>query len=102
MKAIAVGDMLEVTWENKKGRAQVVELYPDTKMRAKFKCEDITKYSGGFVGVTLQPVVEGSEENKQFWKNTPQGQLKMNITNPIAQGFFEPGKEYYLDITPAE
>lgn len=40
--------------------------------------------------------------NKDWSKYTPQGELKMTITNPGAIEQFELGKEYYLDFTPAE
>jgi len=50
--------------------------------------------------ITLAPVY--GEENKPWSQYTPCGQLQMTITNPAALGAFEPGKAYYLDISPAE
>ena len=44
---------------------------------------------------------EDNEENNQFSEATPVGDLHMTISNPSAQGFFEQGKEYYLDFTEA-
>jgi hypothetical protein len=41
-------------------------------------------------------------ENKEYWEATPSGQLQLFMVNPAAWGQFEEGKEYYLDITPAE
>lgn len=43
-----------------------------------------------------------SEENKSFAKYTPQGEMAMTITNPAAIEFFEIGKPYYVDFTPAQ
>lgn len=40
-------------------------------------------------------------ENHIFSKHTPQGETKLFITNPIAAGRFEVGREYYNDFTPA-
>jgi hypothetical protein len=44
---------------------------------------------------------DGSD-NAQWSKWTPNGSLKMTINNEAVFDAFEPGKEYYLDITPAE
>lgn len=71
------------------------------KVRAKFKCDQVTQYDGGAGEVKLSAVTSGSEENKQFWKYTPAGDLKMHIDNPAALETFEPGQEYYLDIQKA-
>ena len=65
-------------------------------VRAKFKCA--SNHEGN---VTLQPVYEGSEENKTFWNYTPAGLITMTITNPAASNSFEVGKEYYVDFTLA-
>lgn len=67
-------------------------------IRAKFQCTSVEKFDVQ-EDVTLHPVVGGSNENKSFSKWTPSGSLLMTITNPTALGFFEVGKEYYLDIT---
>jgi hypothetical protein len=53
-------------------------------------------------GVVLRPVVDGSEENKQFFKYTPGGQVQLNVLNEAASAQFEVGKEYYADFTPAD
>lgn len=45
------------------------------------------------------PVVDGSEENKAFWKWTPSGKLQFSSTNQDVK--FESGKNYYLTITEA-
>jgi hypothetical protein len=74
----------------------------EQKMRAKFKCNSVTTYESGSITAVLYPVIEGSEENKIFWKYTPNGSVELQINNPNAVGFFQPNKEYYLDFTVAE
>lgn len=69
------------------------------KVRAKFICHEVAKTMNGQT-VRMQPVVSGGPENEQFFKYTPFGNLEMGTVNPAVQ--FEPGKEYYLDFTPAE
>jgi hypothetical protein len=68
--------------------------------RCKFKCESKTIFASG-ASVILNPVVSGSEENKTFYQYTPGGQLKLEIVNNEVAKQFEPGKEYYIDISPA-
>lgn len=51
--------------------------------------------------INLNPVISGSEENKQFYKWTPGGSIQLSTINPIAAAQFEAGKEYYVDFTPA-
>lgn len=70
------------------------------KIRAKFNVAEITKYgNGGGAKVTLLPVTGGSEENKEFWKYTPNGKIELSIDNPDAE--FELG-EYFVDFTKAD
>lgn len=66
-------------------------------VRAKFKCQ--SNVDGM---VVLNPVYSGCEENKTFWEHTPAGTITLTITNTAARDQFEPGKEYYVDFTPAE
>ena len=72
-------------------------------IRCKFFCSGVTKtwdnytkrflYTAEFFAVT-----DGSPENKAFWAATPSGSLKVCSVLPDA---FGPGKEYYIDISPA-
>lgn len=45
---------------------------------------------------------EGSDENKQFFASTPNGQIRLTMTNPAVFEKFAQGKEYYVDFTPVE
>lgn len=71
-------------------------------VRAKFKVDSVTRHAGGTAEISMSPVTTGGEENKAFWKYTPAGQLKLSCLNPVATEQFEPGKEFYLDFTPAD
>jgi hypothetical protein len=74
------------------------------KVRCKFVCESVTKQKhwnkpGEFLyDAKFSAVMGNSEENKKFWEASPSGCLNVNSVLPDA---FEPGQEYYLDITPA-
>jgi hypothetical protein len=79
-------------------------------IRCKFVCDSVTRrlsneydsaagkyvkrevYDAHFTAVT-----SGSEENKKFYASTPSGHFSVVSVREE----FEPGKEYYLDITPA-
>lgn len=67
-------------------------------IRAKFQLVSADKHEHG-VNVSLIPVYGDSEENKTYSKWTPYGELKLGVTNPDVQDFFEPGFEYVTLIT---
>ncbi len=69
---------------------------------AKFKVGSVTNYGNNNHGVKLTPVVSGSKENESFSMYTPTGEISMHITNPSAIGFFEAGKEYYVQFSAAD
>lgn len=71
-----------------------------TMIRAKMVCTTVSKDTQN-ESVTLFPVTSGSDENKQWSKWTPGGQLQLTISNPDAQGKFTPGKEYFVDVSEA-
>ena len=73
-------------------------------VRAKMKCEVVepTGASDGGGTVRLSPVINGSAENEQFYKYTPGGNLILSTINQAAFDQFEVGKEYYVDVSPAE
>jgi hypothetical protein len=76
-------------------------------IRAKFKCNGVTKRTGfngeEFVydakfGAVYGGAEGASEENKKFWAATPAGEI--SVTS-VRCDQFEPGQEYYVDFTPA-
>lgn len=72
-------------------------------VRAKFLCTSIVDdLEGGSKSITLHAVTTGSEENKEFFKWTPSGQLTLGCVNPEANALFEEGREYYIDFSKAE
>lgn len=70
-------------------------------VRAKFYCHSVT-HEVGSSHVHLNPVTGPSEENKSFYQWTPGGSIALNIVKKGVAEKFEPGKEYYVDFTPAE
>ncbi len=74
-------------------------------VRAKFKVDSIEPEYEGLVTIRLSPVVKMDDpenENNQYWKYTPSGQIILGVVNPAASDQFEIGKEYYVDFTSAE
>ena len=67
-------------------------------VRAKFTCNMVDPATKTLY---MSPVYTGSDENKEFFKHTPGGQLIMYCVNEAALAQFEPGKEYYLDFSPS-
>jgi len=72
-------------------------------VRAKFKCISVTVGEGEYATaqISLEPVIDGSDENKSFYKYTPGGRIDLQVVNPAAAGQFSPGQEFYVDFTPA-
>lgn len=57
--------------------------------------------------IELEPVYDGSAENKDFYKWTPAGRIVLGTINPEAAKEFGAGgdfygKEFYVDFTPAK
>lgn len=70
-------------------------------VRCKFKCIDKVEMEDGLARVEMEPVFSGSKENEEFFKYTPCGRLEVGTINAEAAKQFEVGKEYYIDISPA-
>jgi len=75
-----------------------------SKVRAKFVCNGIQDHPGyKNKTVSFSPVTTGSDENKSFSKYTPAGSISLSISYETdAVNYFDEGKEYYVDFTPAE
>lgn len=71
-------------------------------VRAKFTVVAMTQRAGDTWSIELSPVVNGSEENKQFFKWTPSGKIELGTLNLEAAKQFKVGHEYYIDFTSAE
>ncbi len=50
--------------------------------------------------IKMSPVVDGSEENKKYFKYTPYGQIEIGTLNQAAWEQFPLGAEMYVDFTP--
>ena len=71
-------------------------------MKAKFKCQSVQNFEHS-KKAELFAVYGNSEENKDYSKATPSGNLTIGIDESTpAIDFFIPDKEYYLEFTQAE
>lgn len=67
------------------------------KVRAKFRCNCITDYGDQKQASFSAVYAHDSDENADFTKATPWGELKINIASDVpANGFFKPKQDYYL------
>jgi hypothetical protein len=71
-------------------------------VRAKFRVTGKSVAADLAASITMSTVIDGSEENKQFFAATPCGQITFGTVNPAAAEQFEVGKEYYVDFTEVE
>lgn len=70
-------------------------------VRCKFKCIRISENSGGAFEVAFVPVTSGSQENENFWRWTPGGELRLSGIKKEVAAAFKVDQDYYLDLTPA-
>ena len=80
-------------------------------IRVKMKCVEVSKTMGGvydengkyvpglLYSYKFHVVTGDSEENKKFFASTPSGSLSFSA---LRDDYFEVGKEYYFDSSPAE
>lgn len=72
----------------------------DTPVRAKFYCYSVTKTISSpdpfLYSYKFNVVINGSDENRSFWRFTPSGTIELGS---IREDLFEVGKEYYIDFT---
>ncbi len=75
------------------------------KTTAKFTCQSKTQVKNWnanpefIYGYKFSVVTGTSEENKQFFASTPGGTIELSA---VRDDLFVPGKDYYLDFSPAE
>lgn len=70
-------------------------------IRCKMKCT-YKEAVGDGANIRLDAVTSGSPENKEFFKSTPSGEIRLFTVNPNAAAQFEQRKDYYVDLTPCE
>lgn len=54
------------------------------------------------IDVQLSPVTSGSEENQKFYAWTPGGSLTLSTVNLELAKELVLGKEFFVDLTPAD
>jgi hypothetical protein len=78
---------------------------------AKFRCAEKVERDSGTpdktvnpnpVDVKLVPTYGNGQDNKDWSKWTPAGEIKMTITNPPAAAGFQPGADYMITFARAE
>ena len=74
-------------------------------VRCKYSCQSVTKRRHWdknekhfLFEAEFSAVYGDSEENKKFFEATPSGNLKVGT---YKEDLFEPGKEYFIDISEA-
>jgi len=71
-------------------------------VKAKFRFYSKTTYGFGGSQIKLNAVHGGAGENADFCTATPTGSFEMQLSPGVrAADFFEPGEEYYFEITKA-
>lgn len=71
-------------------------------VKAKFNVSELTRYGNGGGGkVVMNAVIANTEENKQFWENTPSGTITLHVDNEKAFEQFEGMGEFYVEISKA-
>ena len=86
--------------------AKAAEILAARCVRAKFR---VNSYETSLFGsldhqeecrtVKLTAVTDGSEENKRFFKYTPNGTISIGLLSPSAWKQFELGASYFVDFT---
>lgn len=74
------------------------------KARCKFRCTTVDPQGGDTQKVVLEAQYDQAmtQEDESFSKYTPSGRMEFHVQNPNLNGFFEPGKAYYIDVSPVE
>lgn len=72
-------------------------------VRAKFEVvRNEPASADGKYDIMLSAVTGGSRENEEYWEWTPSGSFEMQTINKVVADQLEVGKEYYIDISPAD
>lgn len=70
---------------------------------AKFQVNQVASSNNvdEYFTISLSAVTSGSEENKEFFKWTPNGSITLQTVNPAAAAQFTEGKEVYVQFLVA-
>lgn len=71
-------------------------------VRAKFVVTSHADIDGKTQVLRLNAVESGSEENKEFFKYTPSGEIRFGTVNPAVKEALPLGKEFYVDFIPVD
>lgn len=74
-------------------------------VRAKFILQEVTSVSYNPTAKKLKFAAQydpSIPEDQRFAEATPSGSMEFYCTNPVALEQLEIGKQYYLDLSPAE
>lgn len=72
-------------------------------VRAKVTAHSVVRYDNGDCVLKATPVMGNEGDNADYSKYTPNGSIELHISaGTKAVEFFEAGKSYYVDFTPAE
>ena len=71
--------------------------------RCKFKVVKVTRglTQDEYIDLSAQ-YSEDDPADTRFNENTPMGDLHFHLNNPALLGVFQPGDDYYVDLTPVE
>jgi len=68
------------------------------RILTKFEIREVQKAGGGN-HITLRSVMSGSQENEQFFAETPTGGVDLQVVRDEVANQFVPGKECYVIFT---
>lgn len=73
-------------------------------VRGKFTVTQVTRnhYNPEAAEITLQPKYSDTPEDNSYSKATPNGNIQLSVSNPLAVESLALGKVFYIDFTPAE
>jgi hypothetical protein len=73
------------------------------KARCKFRVVAVTDFGNDNKLVKLTTQYDQTlPEDQSFSRYTPSGTIEVQISNPAVLPMFEPGRDFYVDLVPAE
>jgi hypothetical protein len=71
-------------------------------VRSKFQVVSVKEFAHGSKQAELTTRYSNTPEDNQFAKATPNGNITITVDNPDTKDFLVPGKDYFVDFTPAD